>query len=136
LVDKELLLSDAQDLSQTAGSYYSTNVVDLGVIRDVGKGKQLYAVICVDEAFVGAGATVVFSVIDDNDGTLDASSVVLLSTPALGVAVLTLGRAPIVIPIPGNAMTQRYLGMKYVIAGATTTAGTVTAFLAFDYQSN
>ena len=135
-VDKELLLSDAQDLSQVAGSYYSTNAINLsGVVGDPGNA-PLYVVICVDEAFTSGGsATVQFDVIDEADATLDGSSVIIVSTRAIAIATLSLGKV-IAIPLPAGLITQQYLGLKYTIAVATTTAGTVTAFVAKDLPLN
>ena len=135
-VDKELLLSDAQDLSQVAAAYYSTNAINLsGVVGDPGNA-PLYVVICVDEAFTSGGsATVKFEVIDEADSTLDGSSVIILSTRAIAIATLTLGKV-IVLALPAGLITQQYLGLKYTIGVATTTAGTVTAFVAKDLPLN
>jgi len=135
-VDKQCLLSDGQDLSQTTGSYYSTYAYNLASTYDVGMGRPIAVVICVDEAFTSGGsATVTFTVIDEEDSTLDGSSVEIVSTRAIAIATLTLGKV-IVLPIPAGIITQQYIGMKYTIGTATTTAGTVTAFLAFDAQTN
>ena len=129
-VDKQCLLSDAQDLSQDAGNFYSTNTYNLGHTKDPGTGNPLYVVICVDEAFTSAGsATVKFVVIDEADTTLDDSSVEIIATRAIAYTTLTAGKV-IVIPIPAGLITQQYIGLKYVIGTATTTAGTVTAFVA------
>ena len=129
-VDKELLLSDSQDLAQTADTYYSTNAINLsGVVGDVGSGTPLYMNIVVDTAFTSSGsATVVFTIIDEEDSTLDGSSVVILQTRAIAYTLLTEGKT-ICIPLPAGLITQQYIGMSYVIAGATTTAGKVSSFI-------
>ena len=136
-LDYELVLSENQDLSQAQGAYYSTKALDLSVVRDIGKGNPLYLVIVVDEAFDSSGgaATVVFSLISNDSTTLSSSPTTILSTPALGEAVLTQGRAPIVIPIP-MGIAEQYIGVMYTIGGETTTAGTVSAFIAMEYQNN
>jgi len=130
-VDKQCLLSDSQDLSQTAGSYYSTYAYNLGHTQDPGAGRPIGVVFCVDAAFVGSGATVQFDIIDEEDTTLDGSSVVIASTRAIAITSLTLGKV-FMLPIPAGIITQQYIGVKYTIAVATTTAGTVSAFIAFD----
>ena len=129
-VDKQLLLSDSQDLSQTANSYYSTNAINLSsVVGDIGSGAPKWMNIVVDEAFASSGAaTVVFAIIDEEDSTLDDDSVVILQTRALAYTLLTEGKI-ICIPLPAGLITQQYLGMKYTIAGATTTAGKVSSFI-------
>lgn len=136
-VDKECLLSDSQDLSQTANSYYSTYCYNLGSTKgDPGSGNTLYVVICVDEAFASAGAaTVQFCVIDELDTTLDGSSRIIVQTDDIAYTTLTLGKV-IVIPIPAGLITQQYLGLRYDIGTATTTAGTVSAFIALQPPLN
>jgi hypothetical protein len=134
-VDKQLLLSANQDLSQTAGTYVSENLIDLGVAakRDLGAGKPVAVVICVDEAFASAGAaTVVFSLLTNNEEDLTTTPTTLYSTPAIAYTELTLGKV-IALPFPQGRSTQRYVGVSYTIAGATTTAGTCSAFIAFDW---
>ncbi len=129
-LDSLLKLSDAQDFSQTTGDYYSTNVINANVTRDIGPGEQLALVIVVDEAFTSSSstATVIFSVIDEADTTLDSSSVEIVKTDTLVVTRLTLGKI-IILPIPSGLITQQYLGMRVDIGTDTTTAGTVTAFV-------
>jgi len=131
ILDSLLRLSDGQDLSQAAGSYYSASVLNTATANyDIGAGEALAAIICVDEAFTSGGsATVVFAVIDEADTTLDSDSIVIVETAAIAIASLTLGKI-IIIPIPVGLVTQQYLGLKYTIGTATTTAGTVTAFIA------
>lgn len=136
-VDKQCLLMDAQDLGQVAGDYYSSYAYNLGsVVGDIGSGNPLYVVICVDEAFASAGsATVKFSVIDEADTTLDSSSVEIVSTDTIAYTTLTAGKV-IAIPIPAGLITQQYLGLRVDIGTATTTAGTVTAFVALQPPLN
>ncbi len=136
-VDSLLLFSDGQDLSQSTGDFYSTKVLNLGSTKDPGGGKVMYLVIVVDEAFTSSSstATVKFSLIDEADTTLDSSSVEIVSSDTLIVTRLTLGKA-IVIPIPFGLITQQYIGVRYDIGTDTTTAGTVTAFLALDPFTN
>jgi len=135
-VDKQLLLSDSQDLSQTAATYSSTNIIDLTAVgREIGQGKPVGVVVVVDEAFASSGAaTVVFSLVANDDEDLTTSATVLYATPAIGYASLTLGKV-IVLPIPvGRIPTDaQYIGVTYTIGAATTTAGTCSAFLAFEW---
>lgn len=133
-VDKLLLMSDAQTVCD-AGSEVSTNTIDLSVARKVWGGKQLYAVIIIDEAFA-TSTSINFQVVTDTTADL-ATPTVQIETGAIAIASLTLGRAPIVIPI-GSALgtEERYLGMRYILAGGNATAGKVTAFVAFDAPGN
>jgi len=130
MLDKQCLLSDSQDLGQTANDYYSTYTYNLGdVDGDIGSGAPLWIEFVVDEAFTSAGsATVVIAIIDEADTTLDGSSVVIIQTAALAYTVLTEGKK-IALALPAGLITQQYIGVKYTIAGATTTAGTISAYI-------
>lgn len=133
-IDKLLLLSDAQVICNAA-TELSTNTIDLSAARKVWGGKQLYVVIIVDVALVGP-TSINFQVVTDTEATL-SSPTVQIETGAIATASLTLGRAPIVIPI-GSALgtEEQYLGINYVLAGSVASAGAVTAFVAFDAPSN
>ncbi len=131
ILDSLLKLSDGQDLSQTTGDYYSSNVLNTGTTTgDIGAGEMLAVIIAVDVAFASSGstATVKFSVIDEADTTLDSSSIEIVSTDTLVVTRLTKGKI-IILPIPAGLVTQQYLGLRFDIAGETTSAGTVTAYI-------
>lgn len=137
ILDFQLQVSSAQDLSQSASDYYSTKVVNMShVLGDPGSGEPFYLIIVVDEAFASSGsATVQFAVIDEADTTLDGSSVIIVQTRAIAYATLTLGKI-IVLPIPAGIITQQYIGMRVDIGTATTTAGTVTATFGFGAQTS
>lgn len=133
-IDKELLISDGQSLS-SSGANPSTYSVDLEAVRDIGKGRQLYVVVIVDTApAVGDAAdTVTISLITDDAVGL-GSPTTILSLPAITGANLTVGRVPIVIPIP-QGIAEQYLGLNYQLSAAFT-AFTVSAFIALDVQTN
>jgi len=134
ILDKELLLSDEQD-AKADGSKVSTNTIDLGTTgRDIGAGEQLYAVVVIDTYTAGNNTSVTISVITSANADL-SSATTIISTPATAAADISAGRVPIVLPIPPNVITQRYLGLNYACATAAT-ALTVTAFIAKDLQSN
>lgn len=136
IIDSLLLLSDAQDLSQSTGDYYSTNVINTSTtLGDIGAGEPIYLICVVDEAFTSGGsATVKISLIDEADTTLDSSSVEIVSTDTIAYTSLTLGKV-IVLPVPFGLVTQQYIGVRYDIGTATTTAGTITAFIGVGPQT-
>lgn len=130
-VDKELLLSDPQTITSTA---VSEHTIDLGVARDVAKGKPLFVVVVVTTSFADAAETLTIQVITSANADL-SSGVVQIQTDAYIPSALAAGREPIVIPLASIAADARYLGLNY-LASATFTAGAVKAFVTFDYQSN
>jgi len=138
-VDKELLFTaTAMDLSTTSGSVvYGDCAINLSANTDIGKGRTVYAVFVIDVAMASANSTgtVVFAVVDEEDNEIDSGSVEIVQTDPLLVTRLTEGKV-IAIPIPANLITQQYLGVRATIGGETTTAGTCTAFLALEAQTN
>ena len=135
-VDKGLQIDSGLDMGTTAGSWYGTNCVDLDLAaRDVGKGRQMYLVITVTEAFVdsSSASATTFSLVEDAEDGIDGSSIIVLSTEGFAVAALTLG-AQIVIPIPPGIALQ-YLGLKAVVT-QDLTAGIVSAQVVLEAQTN
>lgn len=137
IFDQQTLLSDAQAITATA---VSTNVIDLGpiktgIVRDIGKGKQIPLLIQVTEQFTAAGAgTLTVSLqVDDNEAFSSAKTV--WTSPALALATLKPGF--IVIPeyIP-RGTDERYMRLNYVVATGPMTAGKVTAGVTMGNQSN
>ena len=137
-VDKELLVSDGQE-PVASGDNESTYSIDLGVARNIAKGRQLYFVVVIDEAFTGTGTTMAIEVVTATNENLTTGQKVLLTTPAIAKGSLTAGRIPIVIalpPLPESGGSQRYLGLVYVNDNTFETTGILTAFLALDPTTN
>lgn len=132
ILDALLQLSAAQAVTASA---VSTNTIDLGVNRDIASGKDLYAIITVDEAATAAGAaTVQFQVITSAASNL-SSPTILGQTDAIAKTELTVGRKPICVPLPpailnAQPIGQRYLGLQYTVATGPLTAGKFTCYIA------
>ncbi len=121
-IDLENQLSDAQALTATADS---TNYIDLGVDRDIGKGEPMALVVSVDVAadFTSADETYRFQLETDDNTSFSSSTIVADLTIVAGS--LTAGSVH-VIPITNT--NERYLQGVYTLAG-TSPSVTVTAFL-------
>ncbi len=134
MIDKNLQVSDGQALTASALSDYSVNIGS--ATRDIGKGKQLYAIITIDTSVADADAakTVTFSVVTDSTADLATSARTILATEAYAGSVLTAGRAPIVIPIP-MSIADQYIGVYYTLSD-TFTSFTLSAHIGMEYQSN
>lgn len=137
IFDSQLLFSDAQAITADA---VGTNVIDLGVDRSIGNGEPLCVVFTVDVAA------------DQTTGDEDyAFEVEYASNAAQSTGRQLIGRrafesgtptAPaqdadllvagftFFIPIPPTALSEsdRYIGVRYDVAGTTPTI-TVTAAL-------
>lgn len=145
LTDAFLRVSEGQDISQVAGSYVSTDSIDLnpdgGIggnqAPDLGTGRAIQAFFTLPVAVTSGGAaTVVFQLITAANAALTTTPLVLAATLPIALAQLTLGAQFTLSPNSDvddrQAIVQRFLGARYVIATATTTAGTVTTDIGVD----
>ena len=137
IFDNQTLLSDAQAITATAAS---TNILDLGpikagLVRDIGKGKQIPLLIQVVEQFAaaGAGTLTVALQVDDND-TFSSPKTVWSST-ALALADLKPGKVVIPEYVP-RGTDEKFLRLNYTVATGPMTAGRVTAGVTMGNQSN
>lgn len=128
-MDAQLLFSDAQAVTAAAAS---TNVVDLGVARDIGTGNSLYVVVTVDVAMTDASSdsTLTVALQGDStttftpDGTRD-----LFTIPAVSAA----GAKFIARLDPASAPLQyRYIRLYYTPNNGNLTTGSFTAFITTD----
>lgn len=142
IVDNTLVLSDSQAVTATAGS---TNVIDLGapgtayggvaaLTYDIGKGTDIEIVVEVTEAFATLTSLTVSLETDDNAAF--SSPATVASGPAIAAASLTLGYVfnyPARIPVGTN---ERYMRLKYTVAGSNATAGKIFAGIVAKRQTN
>jgi len=124
LIDQLNQFSNAQAVTST-GSTPSTNVVDLGVARDISGAATEYLALLVQvvTAFTSGGSAtlqVQFQTSLDN-ATWSNPAI----SDAIPVAQLVAGYKFLVNEIPGP--TSRYLRLNYVVGTAAMTGGTLTA---------
>lgn len=131
------LLSDAQAITTTAAS---TNVIDLGpiapgIVRDIGKGKQIPLLIQVVEDFAAAGAATLTIALQVDSVENFASPKTVWSTTALALADLVAGKV-IVPEYVTRGTDERYLRLNYTVATGPMTAGKIMAGVTMGNQSN
>ena len=125
ILDKSLVLSDAQALTTTAAS---TNIVDqLAEGQAIEPGTWLY--VNVQTAFVIAGAPETSTITvqlhgSDNENML--ASYTLATSAAIEETALTAGASVLKIKLPLGL--YRYLRVYYVLGG-TASAGNMDAYL-------
>lgn len=131
-IDKLLQICQTQDLGGVGDTTtLSTYSVDLGAAKDLSKGKPLYVVITVEEAFT-IGTSVDFQVITDSVATLADTPTVHGTTGAILEASLTLAMEPIVLPISNLlGVSEQFLGIQMVSVGTHTT-GKISAHIGFE----
>jgi hypothetical protein len=117
------------------GNILSTDSIDLSSARDIGSGNEypiLHAVI--GTAVAGATSVEIQVVTADNDA-LSTNLTVISTSGAIPVASLTAGSrwAILISPALMGRVARRFLGVRYVITGTSTT-GTVVAHFGLDTQ--
>lgn len=128
LLDQQNMFSlPAGDAPTVVGSTPSTNVIDLGVARDIGGyvTDDLMLLCEVVTPFTSGGSAtlqVQFQTSADN-----ATWSTLAQSDAIAVASLVQGYKFLPGPLPGG--TSRYLRLNYVIGTAAMTAGALKAGL-------
>jgi hypothetical protein len=129
LIDSQNQFSAAQAVTST-GSTASSNIIDLGVARDIGGAVTNHlALLCeVVTPFASGGSAtlaVQFQTAPDNGSGAPGSWVTLAQSDAIPVASLTRGYRFLPGGIPGP--TQRFVRLNYVVGTAAMTAGALTA---------
>ena len=135
LVDSQNTLSDDQTLIQTvaAGAVASTNVIDLSVDRDIGKGEPVPFLAQITTACVGATGTLTL-ILETDDNEAFASAEALWTSEAIPVANLVAG-----YKFPLNFLprtNQRYLRVTYTVGTADFTAGAIFTAIGSEDQTN
>lgn len=135
------IFSDDQAITASADS---TNVIDLGVAGtpfgaqaalndDVGKGNPIPILAQVTTAMTAAGAATL--VINISTGATTALGTTIASVGPIAVADLVAGYQMAIQVLP-NKITERYLGIEYVVATGPMTAGNITAGITMGNQTN
>lgn len=138
ILSAQQLFSDDQAITASADS---TNVIDLGAAgtpydaaaalnQDIGKGAKIPILVQITEAFnnltsleikISTGAATTL-------GTTIISETILL-------ADLVVGKQMVLDVLP-NEITERYLGIEYVVTGTAPSTGKVTAGISMGNQNN
>lgn len=128
LFDAKLQFSAAQAITASA---VSTNTVDRGDNKDVGRAGDIPLLIQVVEAFNTLTSLTIELQTDDNSGFASPRSLYSVTVP---LADLKLGYQTPVITLPQK--TERFLRLNYTVTGTAPTLGKVTAGVVAGVQTN
>ena len=128
LFDAKLLMSNAQAIT---ASVASTDVIDRGDNKDVGRAGDIPLVIQVVEEFNTLTSLTIVLQTDDNSAFSSARSLYHVVAP---LADLKLGYQFPVITLPQK--TERFLRINYTVIGTAPTLGKVTAGIVAGVQTN
>ena len=112
------------------GSTASTNIIDLGIARDIGDAvtSSLYLLCQVATAFASGGSATLQVQVQsapDNGSGLPGTWSTIEQSDAIPVASLVQGYKFLPGELPGG--TQRFVRLNYAIGTAVMTAGTLKA---------
>lgn len=124
ILDAQNQFSNAQALTASAAP---TNVIDLGIARNLFDGEPMAVVVIVDVAAAtnDGDETYQFDLQTDGDEAFGSATTIL--SHAIGRASLTAASKH-VIPVPVGVELERYFRLYYTLGGTTPTI-TVTSFL-------
>ena len=128
LFDAKLLMSNAQVITASAAS---TDIIDRGDSKDVGRAGDIPLVIQVVESFNTLTSLTIDLQTDDSSGFGAARSLYQIVVP---LADLKLGYQTPVITLPQK--TKRYLRVNYTVTGTAPTVGKITAGVVAGVQTN
>lgn len=128
LFDAKLLMSNAQAITASAAS---TDIIDRGDTKDVGRAGDIPLVIQVVETFNTLTSLTIDLQTDDSQSFGSARSLYQVVVP---LADLKIGYQTPVITLPQK--TKRYLRVNYTVTGTAPTAGKITAGVVAGVQTN
>lgn len=130
-VDAQTLFSDGQDVTSTAAS---TNYIDQGVAQDLGTGRDVYVVVQCDTTMDDSGDDSTLEVTVETDDNTSFSSATTAQTIGTFAATSAAG-TKLIAKLQPEAITERYVRLKYTTANGDLSAGAFTAFLTTDIES-
>lgn len=134
MIDKLLNPSAGQAIGTGTTAVLSTDSIDLGSGRDIGKGAPVYAHVQVTNQPAGSGYTLQCELVQSDNADLSSCDA-LLSSGAIAVAAIKPGYRFRFGSIPPGLVTKRYLGFRYTQGGTPSTGAVVTAALEQDVQT-
>ena len=114
-----------------AGNYVLGDSIDIGTLRDIGQGTEMFLVVTVETTLTSGGsATLQIALTSDAVDPNNASTATVHATSAvLAVADGSAGVNLLTVQIPWEgAAYERYLGIRQITAGAAFTGGKINAF--------
>jgi hypothetical protein len=134
ILDKLLQFSSAQAFTAT-GDTVSTNVVDLGVARNIGQHPGVRVIVSVNTTWTSGGASTLLVALQGSADNATFYDMLVSQTYAL--AALVQGARLLDVEVPYNAGANappRYLRIRYAIGTAVMTGGAIDANMALDTE--
>lgn len=130
IIDRQLLMSDKQAVTQTAPSI---DIIDFGV-KGNAEAKPLELIIQVNETVTADGAATVTFALETDSAEGFGTATTLWTSTAIGKAALTAGVVVASGKLPRG--TKRFLRINYTVGTGPLTKGKFSAFLTNGVQNN
>lgn len=134
LLDSQNELSNKQTLIAAVGTHVSTNVIDLSVDRDIGKGEPVPFLSQITTLVTSGGAATLQLILETDDNEAMASAETLYTSEVIALATLVAGYKFPINFVPRT--NQQYLRASYVIGTADITAGAIQTSIGSEDQTN
>lgn len=134
LIDRQNQFSDSQAITASAAS---TDYIDLGAVRNIGVGENIYLFIQVTVAFTDTGSdSTVTPVLQTDDNTSFSSAATIRTFDTLA-ALTPAGtkRMYRLEPFTDAGIYERYIRLSYTVANGNLTTGSISAYLTEDVQA-
>jgi hypothetical protein len=125
IFDRSNLFSLDQAITADAAS---TDIIDIRIARDIGKGDAIPLLIQVTQSFNNLTSLAVLVQCDDDPAFPTPKTIVSQTKP---LAALTAGTQFSIIAVPPGA-NKRYLRLFYDITGTAPSTGKITASIILD----
>lgn len=130
-IDKFLLFDNAAAHLTTEAS---TDYLDLGINRNIGVGENLYFVAVVTTAFTDAGSDSTMTLTLEVDDNTSFSSPTTAMTIGTFAALSAIG-SRLVARLQPDTIVERYMRVKYTVAGGNLTTGSFSTSIVHDIQA-
>lgn len=124
-VDRQNQFSSGQAVTAAAAS---TDIIDLGAIRNMGVGEPVYAVVICTVAMTDAGSDSTLAVTLETDDNAAFTSAINRQTIGTFAALAAIG-ARFIIRLQVDQINERFLRVFYTPANGNLSTGSFTAFL-------
>ena len=129
ILDRENHVAAAVAIAGT-GNLVATDVIDLGVARDIGAGSDVVFYNSINTAAPAGGTSIEFQIIGADDAAMSTNVVVLATTGAIAIADIPVNYLNFLRV--QRAVPKRYITERLVRVGTFTGAGTWSGGVTFD----
>jgi len=131
ILDAALMFSNPQAVTADAAS---TDYIDLGAVRNLGVGENLYVFVVCTVAMTDGSSNSTCTVTIESDDNSSFSSAVARQTIGTFAALSAIGTR-LVARLQPDVINERYIRLKYTMANGDLTTGSFKAGICHDVDA-